>query len=50
MGAESPARRHLTLDDEGGYLLIDGQMNAVVAGGRFDLDLDGVEDYLWRAG
>jgi hypothetical protein len=33
-------------DDLGGYRLVDSDLNLVIAGERFDLDLDGVEKYL----
>jgi hypothetical protein len=40
------SRRALSLDNFGGYMLIDVNTNAVVAGPRFDLSLDDIEDWL----
>jgi hypothetical protein len=37
-------REHL--DDLGGYMLVDANMNTVVSGSSFELDLDDVEAYL----
>ncbi len=52
----SQARRHglgvrksragLSMDNHGGYQIIDVSRNSIVLGERFDLDLDAVEDYL----
>ena len=33
-------------DDHGGYMILDANLNAIVAGQRFDLDLDDVEGCL----
>lgn len=34
------------IDNFGGYLIIDGRNNAVVAGSRFELDLDDVSEWI----
>lgn len=33
-------------DDLGGYMIVDYYLNAVVAGSRFGLDLEDVEDFV----
>ena len=38
--------RSVHLNDLGGYMLVDAYLNAVVVGGRYDLDLEDVEAYL----
>jgi hypothetical protein len=38
------------LDDRGGWLIADLNTNMVVAGERFDLDLDDVERFSWTEG
>lgn len=40
--------RRITVDDLGGYRLIDPEHNAVIAGTRFELALDDVEEWLAR--
>ncbi len=42
---KSRARR-VHLDDLGKYMLVDAEGNYVVAGGRFDLDLDALQEEL----
>ncbi len=39
------SRRQRSLDNFGGYMLIDAQRNWVVAGSRFELTADEVVDY-----
>jgi len=41
-------RGPLSRDNRGGYMIVD-RRNAVVAGERFDLDLDAVETWLTEA-
>ena len=43
------SRSQLSMDNQGGYMIVDPDTNAVVAGGRFDLDLDAVEAWLGEA-
>lgn len=38
--------RSVHLDDLGGFMIVDIGRNAVVAGDRYDLDLDDVADFL----
>jgi hypothetical protein len=38
--------REVNLDNLGGYMLIDANMNCIVAGSRWDLSLEEVEDWL----
>ncbi len=40
------SRRPLSPDNQGEFLIVDPSRNVVVAGGRFDLDLDAVEAWL----
>ena len=35
-----------SIDDRGGYRIIDAESEAALAGERFDLDLDDVEEWL----
>lgn len=48
------SRRRTNFDyrDEGGYMIVDPYINACIAGPRFELDLDDVEEYLeaWEQG
>jgi len=37
--------RTWTVDNHQGYMIVDADRNAVVAGGRFDLSLDDVEQW-----
>jgi hypothetical protein len=34
------SRQSISLDNLGGYMLVDGETNGVVLGGRFDADLE----------
>ncbi len=43
------SRSQLSMDNQGGYMIVDPDTNAVVAGKRFDLDLDAVEAWLAEA-
>ncbi len=43
------SRVQLSGDNLGGYMIVDPDTNAVVAGERFDLDLDTVEAWLGEA-
>jgi hypothetical protein len=43
---KSRSRSGRTLDDHGGYMLLDAGRNMIMAGSRFDLDLDDIERYL----
>ena len=38
--------RTIHLDNLGEYMLVDGQMNAVVLGSRFDASLEDIAEYL----
>jgi hypothetical protein len=38
--------RHTNVDDWGGYMILDPYQNVVVAGERFNLTLDDVENFL----
>ena len=38
--------RNLTLDDEGGYMIVDADRNFIVAGEKCDLTLDDVERWV----
>jgi hypothetical protein len=40
------SRAQLSLDNHGGYMLVDIDRNWIVVGERFDLSLDGVESWL----
>jgi hypothetical protein len=40
------SRRPLSLDNHGEFMIVDPSRNVVVAGERFDLDLDAVEAWL----
>ena len=40
------SRSQLSMDNQGGYMIVDPDTNVVVAGKRFDLDLDAVEAWL----
>jgi hypothetical protein len=47
--AKSESHARPSFDNDGGYMLIDDWTNGVVAGARYHLDLDGVEEYItWR--
>ena len=43
---KSRIRGRTTVDDFGGYMLVDARSNVVVCGLRWDLDLDDVEEWL----
>ncbi len=43
------SRSQLSMDNQGGYMIVDPDTNVVVAGKRFDLDLDAVEAWLGEA-
>ena len=43
------SRSQLSMDNQGGYMIVDPDTNVVVAGKRFDLDLDAVEAWLAEA-
>ena len=38
--------RRDSIDNFGGYAIIDTEYNAIVRGSRFDLDLDDVEEFI----
>ena len=38
--------RNTNLDNFGGYMIVDSYYNAIVAGERFDLDIDDVENFV----
>lgn len=38
--------RNWSIDNRGGYMLIDAETNCVIDGSKFELDLDGVESGL----
>lgn len=38
--------RRDSIDNFGGYAIIDTEYNVIVRGSRFDLDLDDVEDFI----
>ncbi len=40
--------RNPHLNDQGGYMVINPSYNLIVAGERFNLDLDDVEEFLGR--
>ena len=40
------ARGRLHADNFGGYMIVDYRINGVVAGGRYDLDLDDVKRFV----
>ncbi|HTQ40087.1 MAG TPA: hypothetical protein VMJ32_13765 [Pirellulales bacterium] len=40
------SRRQLSVDNEGGYMLVDIESNSVAAGSRFELSLDDLEAFL----
>ena len=40
------SRGQLSMGNQGGYMIVDPDTNVVVAGERFDLDLDAVEAWL----
>jgi hypothetical protein len=42
------SRVALSLDNQGGYMLVNASRNAVVIGSRFNADLDEVEAFLAR--
>lgn len=42
---KSRLRGPIHLDNHGGYMIVDGYLNAINAGPRFDLDLDEVEEW-----
>lgn len=42
------SRRHQSLDNFGGYMLVDPERNLVVAGSRFELTAQEVVDCCWR--
>ncbi len=35
-------------NDFGGYMIVDVRLNAVVGGGKFDFDLEDVEDFVQK--
>ena len=43
------SRGRLSMDNQGGYMIVDPDTNVVVAGERFDLDLDAAEAWLAEA-
>lgn len=43
---KSKRRTSFDYRDEGGYMIVNPYINGCVAGPRFELDLDGVEEYL----
>ncbi len=43
------SRAPLSRDNRGGYMIVDRERNVVVAGVKFDLDLDAVEAWLAEA-
>lgn len=44
------SRRGISLDNFGGYMIVDGYIGACVAGSRFDLEPEDVEDWFaWLA-
>ncbi len=43
------SRAPLSRDNRGGYMIVDRERNVVVAGVKFDLDLDAVEAWLTEA-
>ncbi len=43
------SRGQLSMDNQGGYMIVDRDTNVVLAGKRFDLDLDAVEAWLAEA-
>jgi hypothetical protein len=40
------SRRQLSVDNDGGYMLVDIESNSVASGSRFELSLDDVEAFL----
>lgn len=40
------SRAGISVDNLGGFMIVEDNMNVVVAGGRFDLTLDDVEEWL----
>lgn len=40
------ARGQISIDNLGGYMIVDNQFNSVVAGERYDLNLVDVENFL----
>lgn len=40
------SRANISLDNLGGYMIVDAGINAVVAGSRFEMDLDDVFDWV----
>jgi hypothetical protein len=40
------SRWQLSVDNDGGYMLVDSESNSVAAGSRFELSLDDVEAFL----
>ena len=40
------SRKQLSVDNDGGYMLVDIESNSVAAGSRFELSLDDVEAFL----
>ena len=43
------SRSQLSMDNQGGYMIVDPDTNVVVAGERYDLDLDAAEAWLAEA-
>lgn len=40
------SRQGISLDNYGGYMIVNYYINGVVAGRRFDMDLDDVQEFL----
>ena len=40
------SRADISIDNFGGYMIVDVKTNAVIAGSRFNLDLDDVEGFV----
>lgn len=40
------SRKRISLDNFGGYMIVDQHINCVVAGSRFDLSAENVQDFL----
>lgn len=40
------SRADISIDNFGGYMIVDVKTNAVIAGSRFNLDLDDVEEFV----
>lgn len=40
------SRKNTSVDNLGGYMIVDTKSNGVIKGSRFDMTLDDIEDYL----